>query len=1076
MKKLLCLFTALVLSVSSLTLTLSAQGAALSTMPSEEEIIRIVGLLEVMNGDYYGDLHLDNKVTRAEFLKMALCASVDKDKVKNGSTTSPFPDVRASHWAASYVAAGVSKGYIKGYLDGTFKPDGEVTLEEAATIMLRVMGYTSLDSGKYPDAQLSKYRELNMDQRISAVQGQALTRRECMYLVYNALCAKNASGALYCTTLGCAADSNDRIDYLALVNDKMKGPVTVLDAGYSADFGFAPENGSVYRDNKKTTAAAISLYDVAYYNPEAKTVWCFSEKVLGVVNAVTVNGVSAKSEKYTGTPAANDTVILSGKSYKLAHSSAKSKFSAYGEFIPDDFVMLLLDRDGNVADAVKANAELYEKYADEDDDKVAFINSTLKGPYVIKDENWLTKLPFAPETAKYYLDGADVTVWDGCINDVFYYSEALSSVWIYRESATGVVTNIAPSRDAPTSVSLGSKNYTLSTSDARTLFSTYGRYDKDSLVTLLLGKDGSAVYAVDCDADEYARNIDTDDEDYVNFLNSTVKGPYVVKDADWTKKLPFAVEENTVYSGNTPVSPSFVMVNDVFYYSEAFRRVWILRDTATGIVSAINPSKDSPASVVVGGKSYTLSTSEARTRFSVYGDYDKDDFVTLLLGKDGSAVEVIDGDAIKYAASNDDDVTFAEIVKSTMKGPVIAKDAESWKYEIPFDVTAASFYKKNSEAKISDVAKNDVLYYSKSLATVWVYSDRATGTIEAINPNRIAPDSVTISGKTYALESTNAAYSVSSMGTFTLGDTVTLLLGKSGGAVEVLSGTEGASDVYGFITAMGDKTYTRSNGVTYSAESITVIASDTQTYTYEYDNSGFKKGDFVRIVFTDGGVSISKSKLSVSSDEADKINTLLSTGMVEDSAELLDIFVTTDANSLTDKSVAYTKIYPARLAGVSLTKDNIYYYSIENGKLKNLILNDFTGDIHTYGVLITERENGNVVYKLLANGKKQNASSSAVMPSVGPVRLKTRGSSSVYSNLDYVVVKPEDLHDAFCSSSGTSYPFAPNMECYTLNTLRQYEASTLTDIAAIEKCEIRAYYDKLPSMGGRVRVLVAALK
>ena len=53
---------------------------------------------------------------------------------------------------------------------------------------------------------------------------------------------------------------------------------------------------------------------------------------------------------------------------------------------------------------------------------------------------------------------------------------------------------------------------------------------------------------------------------------------------------------------------------------------------------------------------------------------------------------------------------------------------------------------------MSSIQVQDVLYWSKSMRTVWAYSDKATGTLEALSPSASAPTSVTVAGKTYAIE------------------------------------------------------------------------------------------------------------------------------------------------------------------------------------------------------------------------------------------------------------------------------------------------------------------------------------
>ena len=171
--------------------TLPAASAASSV--SDSVIEQVVGALEIMTGDENGNLNLDNSVTRAEFARMLVAASSYKDKVAAVSNYSPFKDVPYTHWTASYVKTAVEQGWLTGYLDGTYRPSNTITLEEAATGALKLLGYGTSDFvGSYPYGQLALYKSLGLDTKITASQGGTMTRRNMMYLFYNLLTADTA--------------------------------------------------------------------------------------------------------------------------------------------------------------------------------------------------------------------------------------------------------------------------------------------------------------------------------------------------------------------------------------------------------------------------------------------------------------------------------------------------------------------------------------------------------------------------------------------------------------------------------------------------------------------------------------------------------------------------------------------------------------------------------------------------------------------------------------------------------------------------------------------------------------------
>ena len=178
-----------------LSLSLALPGFAAGAIPSPGEVSQVVTALGILDGNSGGSLELSRNVTRAEFITMALKASPNGDQVGEAST-SPYPDVPYTHWAAGYVEAAVAAGLVTAYSDGTFRPDSPITLAEGASMALALLGYTAEDfSGAYPTPQLALYRSLGLDQGVSAQKAAgSLTRQDAMYLFYNLLTAPRRRG------------------------------------------------------------------------------------------------------------------------------------------------------------------------------------------------------------------------------------------------------------------------------------------------------------------------------------------------------------------------------------------------------------------------------------------------------------------------------------------------------------------------------------------------------------------------------------------------------------------------------------------------------------------------------------------------------------------------------------------------------------------------------------------------------------------------------------------------------------------------------------------------------------------
>ncbi len=327
----------------TLALTAGPAYASSSSLSSAQQTVQALGII---TGDENGNLNLSGNVTRAQFAKMMIAASNYKDSISSTAKSSPFKDVRYTHWAASYVQAAVSAGWITGYTDGTFRPDNYVKLEEAVSAVLKMLGYTSSSdfTGSFPEAQLAKYNALGLNESITKAQGQTLSRQDCMYLFYNLLGTKNKSGAYYATTLGYSVNSSGEVDYSALVMANMKGPFIVEDASWSSSLPFTSGSVTVYRNGSVSSISAVSNYDVYYYNTGMKSVWVYSNHVTGAYTAASPS------------TAAPSTVTVAGRSYSVSTASASYALSDVGSYGIGDTVTLLLGMNGDVVGVAASSA------------------------------------------------------------------------------------------------------------------------------------------------------------------------------------------------------------------------------------------------------------------------------------------------------------------------------------------------------------------------------------------------------------------------------------------------------------------------------------------------------------------------------------------------------------------------------------------------------------------------------------------------------------------------------------------------------------------------------------------------
>ena len=213
-------------------LVLSLSPAALALDLTDEKSTTLAAL-GIMGGDQNGELNLSRNISRAEFATMAVRAHSTGRYASLSGITSPYFDVPASHWASGYIGTATQLGLVTGYLDGLFHPDRTIALEEGVTIVLQLLGYTTADfPGGWPASQMTAYHSLGLDENMTAVQGQPLTRKDAQQLFYNLLTTRNKQGAYYLNALEPglqAVDANGTINTLTLINDSMTGPLVAGD-------------------------------------------------------------------------------------------------------------------------------------------------------------------------------------------------------------------------------------------------------------------------------------------------------------------------------------------------------------------------------------------------------------------------------------------------------------------------------------------------------------------------------------------------------------------------------------------------------------------------------------------------------------------------------------------------------------------------------------------------------------------------------------------------------------------------------------------------------------------------------
>jgi len=557
--------TSIVLSVI-LIYTLAASAAVPYTGEFASDVVKS---LDIMVGDSYGNMNLENSLTRAEFAKIAINASKYRSSVAHGAKISVFQDCTYAHWSAPYVKVAVTNKIITGYPDGTFRPDNTVTFEEAITVMLRLLGYTDEDFGNtWPYGQISLADSIGLTYNISKRIGDVLCREDTLKLVYNTLNAKKKdSDKEYSSEVDTTLYSNVII-MATNKNDTSVSPGTVLTSVGNFD---ASEDYIGQYVGMKGSLAVKDSGRVLCFTPYVRLT-----KEYVVYSVLSNSMIVYHNGALTELKLSDNTPVYSGAD-KLTFAAARSQVST------GDVIYAVDDSYGSV-------------------DYLTLIKDSMEGPYTLNSysSKWYERYSSDSSTLIVVRNGERVSTSDVKTNDIIYYSKELNTVFAYSKSVTGIYEKAIPNKDTPNSVIVSGTEYEIESVEAFRKLSSAGDLSYGSSVTLLMGKDskiadvlgsdtaftGSEVYGYLIDAGKKAFESDgenytsryvsvvlTDgseaeyktERDYSSFVNSVVKVKFEGGMATVTKQNTSSLTGTVSYSnmtiGKTPVSSNVKIID-----------------------------------------------------------------------------------------------------------------------------------------------------------------------------------------------------------------------------------------------------------------------------------------------------------------------------------------------------------------------------------------------------------------------------------------------------------------------------------------------------------------------------------
>jgi len=248
------LLAAVMLAVLPILPASAAQSAAFTDIPdaATAEAAEVLRLLGVVNGVGGTSFQPGGTLSRAQFCKMTVEIMGRGDEEPAQRSRTIFTDVSSTHWARGYVnlAASITLGeseesgsatrLIMGVGNGAFEPERNITYGEAVTILMRVLGYGTLDTSSgstWYEGYLAAADQAGLTDGLSLTGNAVMNRGQAAILFYNLLFTKSkGSTEPYLTKLDCVRETGGIVlDINATAPDGTGGAVKTTTGTYKTE-------------------------------------------------------------------------------------------------------------------------------------------------------------------------------------------------------------------------------------------------------------------------------------------------------------------------------------------------------------------------------------------------------------------------------------------------------------------------------------------------------------------------------------------------------------------------------------------------------------------------------------------------------------------------------------------------------------------------------------------------------------------------------------------------------------------------------------------------------------------------
>lgn len=503
-----------------------------------------------------------------------------------------------------------------------------------------------------------------------------------------------------------------------------------------------------------------------------------------------------------------------------------------------------------------------------------------------------------------------------------------------------------------------------------------------------------------------------------------------------------------------------------------------------GKAIAFVPDKENSRSITISSAAYNADTNTVEITFTENGNIKTESFNgnagAYYSGKSSAMAEAVSemetGREALLFYTDTGAFTRIYLKESTMDGPKTVQNNYSDVYSL-FTISSGQTPKvirNGRNAELTDIKMYDVVYYMESINTIYAYTDKISGTYEKAYPIKASVTTVTVAGKEYTLSTQKAVNKMNETeGAFALGERVTLLLGRNGEVVDVISaGQSGVLDIAVVTNSYSEiSTEQDTEGQRIRYVSLVMPDGSSTTYKADKDYTGYI-GSVVKINYENEIASLQAVAQNVISGKFDSYAPSLDGHLFTDDYTILELVDLPQSGEAT-----VNKIEVHDIDVTSLTRNQVIHAQT-TGSTKDiafLYVKNVTKSASQFGV-VTQALSSNQ-YTVLYGTTSRNISTAYKVSTGDGVEVIIDGSSvsaKPLTRLDRGSI--EGYESGKIRVNSKTYVVSDYVEIYGGMLAKDFSSMSVEEMLSDNTVSVTLYSDQSAQNGGVVRVIVVQTK